>query len=116
MPSNRKKKLRREKQKKRGGEKVKRKRQELSVQARTSQANVLHLDQEAAKCTTCERIHDTFYLLQARQLITRKQLNCQNTFFGKISGSVWVNEGLMAIKKLFSKQIFFNNIIDYSLE
>ena len=72
---------------------MKRKSQEFSVQAQTSQANVLHLDQETAKCTTCERICGKFYLLKAKQLIIRKQLNYQNAFFGKISRSVWVNEG-----------------------
>ena len=49
--------------KKRGGEKAKSKSQDclvtwepnlLSAHARTSQANILHLDQKAAKCTTCK--------------------------------------------------------------
>ena len=97
MPRNRKK-MMREKKKKRGREKVKRKSHELSVHARTSQANILHLDQEAAKCTTCEQICGKFSLLKARQLIIRKQINYQNAIFGKISRIVWVNEGLMAIK------------------
>ena len=83
----------REKKKKRGGEKVKRKSHELSVHARTSQTNILHLDQEITKCMTCERICGEFYLLETRQLIIRKQINHQKTFFGKISRSVWVNEG-----------------------
>ena len=47
-----------EKRKKRGGEKAKSKSLEilLSVRAPTSQANILNLDQKAAKCTTCKRI------------------------------------------------------------
>ena len=32
----------------------------LSAHARTLQANILHLDQKAAKCTTCERLHGKF--------------------------------------------------------
>ena len=32
----------------------------LSGHARTSQANILHLDQKAAKCTTCERLYGKF--------------------------------------------------------
>ena len=69
MPSKRKK-MRQEKQKKRGGEKAKSKSQDccvtfkpknyleilLSVYARTSQADILHLDKKAAKCTTCKLV------------------------------------------------------------
>ena len=32
----------------------------LSVHAQTSQANILHLDQKAAKCTTCKRLCGKF--------------------------------------------------------
>ena len=32
----------------------------LSAYARTSQANILHLDQKAAKCTTCKRLYGKF--------------------------------------------------------
>ena len=32
----------------------------FSVYARTSQANILHLDQKAAKCTTGKRVCDKF--------------------------------------------------------
>ena len=32
----------------------------LSVHAHTPQANILHLDQEAAKCTTCKRLCGQF--------------------------------------------------------
>ena len=68
------KKLRQEKQKKRGGEKAKSKSQDccvtfkpknfleilLSVHAQTSQANILHLDQKAAKCMTCKQLGGKF--------------------------------------------------------
>ena len=32
----------------------------LSVHARTSQANILHLDQKAVKCTTCKQLYGKF--------------------------------------------------------
>ena len=32
----------------------------LSAHARTSQANILHLDQKAAKCTTCKQLCEQF--------------------------------------------------------
>ena len=50
-------------QKTSGGKKAKRKSQDccvtfnlLSVHARTSQADILHVDQKAAKCTTCKQL------------------------------------------------------------
>ena len=60
--------------KKREGEKAKSKRQDccvtfkpknyleilLSVHARTSQANILSLDQKAAQCTTCKQLCGKF--------------------------------------------------------
>ena len=61
--------------KKRGGEKAKSKSQDclvtwepnlLSAHARTSQANILHLDQKAAECTTCKWLYGTFYFFTAR--------------------------------------------------
>ena len=73
MPSKRKKKGK-EKRKKRGGGKVKSKSQDccvtfkpknylellLSVHAQTSQANILHLDEKATKCSTCKRLCGKF--------------------------------------------------------
>ena len=70
----REKKMRQEKRKKRVGEKAKSKSQDcfvtfkpknyleilLSAHARTSQADVLHLDQKAAKCTTCKPVCGKF--------------------------------------------------------
>ena len=51
----REKKMRQEKRKKRGGEKAKSKIL-LSAHARTSQADILDLDEKAAKCTTCKPV------------------------------------------------------------
>ena len=79
MPSKRKKNEARKAKKKRGGEKAKSKSQDccvtlLSAHARTLQADILHLDQKAAKCTTCKPLD-----------------KLQNTFFSIISRSEWVN-------------------------
>ena len=65
----REKKMRQEKRKKRGGERAKSKVKTavsllnpktleilLSAHARTSQADILHLDQKAAKCSTCKPV------------------------------------------------------------
>ena len=81
MPSKRKKRKKNEqgKRKKRGGEKGKSKSQDccvtfkpknyveilLSAHARTSQADVLHLDQKAVKCTTGKRVCGRFQLFIA---------------------------------------------------
>ena len=62
MPSKRKK-MRLEKRKKRGGEKAKSKSQDpilLSAHARTSQADILQLNQKTAKCMTCKWICGKF--------------------------------------------------------
>ena len=58
----REKKMRQQKRKKKGGEKAKSKIVEilLSAHARTSQADILHLDQKAAKCTTCKPVCGKF--------------------------------------------------------
>ena len=65
--------MRQEKRKKREGEKAKSKSQDccvtfklknleilLSAHARTSQADILHLEQKAAKCTTCKPVCGKF--------------------------------------------------------
>ena len=73
MPTNRKKK-RQEKRKKRREEKAKSKSQDccvtfkpknyleilLSVHAQTLEADILHLDQKAAKCKTCKQLCGKF--------------------------------------------------------
>ena len=70
----REKKMRQEKRKNRGGEKGKSKSQDscvtfkpknsleilLSAHARTLQADILHLDQKAVKCTTCKLVCGKF--------------------------------------------------------
>ena len=69
----REKKMRQEKRKKRRGEKAKSKSQDCCVtfkpknleillyaHARTSQADILHLDQKAVKCTTCKPVCGKF--------------------------------------------------------
>ena len=66
----REKKMRQEKRKKKGREKAKSKSQDccvtfnleilLSAHARTSQADILHLDQKAAKCATCKLVCGKF--------------------------------------------------------
>ena len=48
----------------------------LSVHAWTLQANILHLDQKAAKCTTCKWLCGKFYLLIAWQWPE----NCSTSF------------------------------------
>ena len=68
--------MRQEKRKERGGEKAKSNSQDccvtfkpknyryveilLSAHAQTSQADILHLDQKAVKCTTCKPVCGTF--------------------------------------------------------
>ena len=70
--------MRQEKRKKKGGEKAKSKSQDccvtfkpkkilLSAHARTSQADILHLDQKAAKCSTCKPVCGKFQLFIERQ-------------------------------------------------
>ena len=51
-----------EKRKKKGGEQEKSKSLEilLSARARTSQADILHLDQKATKCKTCNQLCGKF--------------------------------------------------------
>jgi len=39
----------------------------LSAHAQTSQANILHLDRKAAKCTTCKWLYGKFSLFIAQQ-------------------------------------------------
>ena len=56
-----------------GGEKKRKVKVDTAVlllnlsRARTSQADILHLDQKAVRCTTCKRLCGTFELFIARQ-------------------------------------------------
>ena len=95
----REKKMRQQKQKKRGGEKVKSKSQDccvtfklknylkilLSAHAWTSKANIVHLDQKAAKCMTCKQLFMAQRSDQKTTRIASKQV------FSKISGANGLN-------------------------
>ena len=92
-------KKRQQKQKKRGGEKVKSKSQDccvtfklknylkilLSAHAWTSKANIIHLDQKAAKCMTCKQLFMAQRSDQKTTRIASKQV------FSKISGANGLN-------------------------
>ena len=91
--------MRQQKQKKRGGEKVKSKSQDccvtfklknylkilLSAHARTSKANIIHLDQKATNCMTCKQL---FMAQRSDQKTTRLALK---QVFSKISGANGLN-------------------------
>ena len=81
----REKKMRQVKQKKRGEEKAKRKSQHCCVtaHAQTSQANILHLDQKAANCTTCKRLCGRFWLFIARQWPENHSTSFKTCFLAK---------------------------------
>ena len=92
MPRKRKKKMRQEKRKKKGGEKAKSKSQDcldilLSAHARTSKANILHLDQKAAKCMTCKPVCGKFYLFIARQWPENHSTSFKTRFSAKSPGA-----------------------------
>ena len=92
-------KMTQEKRKKRGGEKAKSNSQDccvtfkpknyleilLSAHARTSQANILHLDHKAAKCTTCKRLSGKFFnwLFITRQWPENRSTSFKTRFSGK---------------------------------
>ena len=98
MPSKTKK-MRQEKRKKRGGEIL------LSAHARTSQADILHLDKKAARCMTCKLVCGKFQLFIARLTVTRKPLN--QHFSAKSPGA----NGLSCIKRLIQ---FANQLVGKS--
>ena len=58
--------------------------------ARTSQADILHLDQKAVKCTTCKRLCGRFELFIAQQWPENRSTSFKTLFFGKISRGEWV--------------------------
>ena len=93
MPSKRKK-MRQEKRKKRGGEKAKSKSHLqilLSAHTRTSQVDILHLDQKAAKCTTCKPVCGTFQLFIARQWPENHSTSFKTRFSAKSPGANGLN-------------------------
>ena len=59
----------------------------LSTHARTSQANILHLDQRAAKCTTCKRLCGNFQLFIARQCPESHSTSFKRRFPAKSPGA-----------------------------
>ena len=102
----REKKMRQESQKKRGGEKAKSKSQDccvtfkpknyveilLSAHARTSQADILHLDQKAIKWTTCKPVCGEFSLFIPRQWPENHSTSFKMHFLAKSPGA----NGLMS--------------------
>ena len=101
MPSQRKK--RQEKRKKRGGEKAKSKSQDccvtfkpkneilLSAYARTSQADILHLDHKATKCSTCKPVCGKFWLFIERQWPENHSNSFKTRFSAKSPGANGLN-------------------------
>ena len=57
-----------------------------SAHARTSQANILHLDQKTAKCTTSKRLCGKFKLLKARQWPENRSTSFKMRFWAKSPG------------------------------
>ena len=112
--------MRQEKRKKRGGEKAKSKSQDccvtfkpkakseilLSAHALTSQADILHLDQKAVKCTTCKPVCGKFQLSIAGQCPENHSSTFKTRFSAKSPGAngliqrVWLH--------LLCKAICFN--------
>ena len=63
----------------------------ISARARTSQAKILHLDQKAAKCTTCKRFCGKF--LSCFQQDCDQNLSTRfKTRNGKMSRGEWVKQ------------------------
>ena len=100
----REKKMRQEKQKKRGGEKAKSKSQDccvtfkpknpkflLSAHNRTSQATIVHLDQKAEKCTTSTRLCGKFSLFIAWQWPENRSTSLKTGFPAKSPGANGLN-------------------------
>ena len=46
----------------------------LSAHARTSQGDILHLDQKAVKCTTCKQVSDQKTTREASKRVFRQNL------------------------------------------
>ena len=116
MPSKRKTKVRQEKRKKRGGEKAKSKVNFkpleilLSAHARTSQANILHLDQKDVKCTTCKRLCGKFQLFVSRQWPENHSTSFKTRFSAKspeASGLIFITfeTGLLRAQNICRKQL-----------
>ena len=59
----------------------------LSAHARTSQADILHLDQKAAKCTTCKPVCGKFWLFIAWQWPENHSTSFKTCFSAKSPGA-----------------------------
>ena len=59
----------------------------LSAHARPSQADILHLDQKAAKCTTCKSVCGKFQLFIARQWPENHSTSFKMRFSAKSPGA-----------------------------
>ena len=59
----------------------------LSAHARTSQADILHLDQKAAKCTTCKPVCGKFYLFIAWQWPENHSTSFKTRFSARSPGA-----------------------------
>ena len=67
----------------------------LSAHARTSQADIMHVDQKAAKCTTCKPVSGKFYLFIARQWPENHSTSFKTRFSAKSPGA----NGLRILKR-----------------
>ena len=66
----------------------------LSAHAWNLQANILHLDQKAVKCTTCKWLYSKFWLFVVWKWPENGLTRFKTQFFGKISWGKWVNKTL----------------------
>ena len=84
----------------------------LSAYVRTSQANILHLDQKAAKCTTSKRLYGKFQLLIAHQL---QENHSSSGKWVKFFGEAWkgVGGGVCSLERvsLVLINILMNSLI-----
>ena len=98
-------------EKKKWGTKIEKRREErkrnleilLSAHARTSQADILHLDQKAAKCTTCKPVCGKFWLFIARQWPENHSTSFKTRFSAKSPGANGLNSLLL---KMFSSEMY----------
>ena len=109
----REKKMRSEKWKKKGGEKVKNKSPDccvtfkpkkkilLSAHAWTSQADILHLDQKATKCTTCKPVCGKFQLFIARQWPENHSTSFKTCFSAKSPGANGLKWSALKNRRLY---------------
>ena len=71
----------------------------LSAHARTSQADIMHLDQKAAKCTTCKPVCGKFYLFIARQWPENHSTSFKTRFSAKSPGANGLIEAAIKITR-----------------